>query len=191
MVKVLVFLATGFEEIEFSSIVDLLRRAGVEVTVAGLQPDLVEGAHGVKVLPDTSIENVDVKNFDAVICPGGYPGFENLRKNQKVLQVVKQAFESNKVVAAICGAPTVLADAGILKDKACTIYPGLEGELSKSGGKPRKKGLVVVDGKIVTSKGPATAIHFALKLAEILVGEDVAKRVEKEILADLALRKSM
>jgi len=190
MAKVLVFLAPGFEEIEFSSIVDILRRAGVEVVVAGLEPNLVEGAHGVKVAPDVNIENVDVKDFDAVICPGGYPGFENLRKNQKVLELVKQAFESDKVVAAICGAPTVLSDAGVLKGKACTIYPGLEEELSKGGGKPRKKGLVVVDGKIVTSRGPATAIPFALKLAEIFAGEDTAKKVEKEILADLALKKS-
>jgi len=183
-----VFLAPGFEEIEASSIIDILRRCDVEVVVAGLKPDVVGGAHGIKVIPDKYIDEIDVKDFDAVICPGGSPGFENLRKDERVLNRVREAFEAGKIVAAICGAPTVLSDAGVIKGKTCTIYPGMEGELKKGGGKPKKRDLVVVDGNIITSRGPATAIPFALKLAEKLAGKEVAKRVRKETLTNIALK---
>jgi len=183
-----VFLAPGFEEIEASTIIDVLRRSNVKVTVAGLKPEVIEGAHGMKVVPDSSIDEVSVKDFDAVICPGGAPGYENLRKTPKVLSMVKDAFQSRKLVAAICAGPTVLSDAGVLKGRKCTVYPGLEGELKKGGGKPVRRDLVVVDGNIVTSKGPATALPFALKLAEKLVGKETAKRVRKETLANLALK---
>ena len=188
MVKALVFLAPGFEEIEASTIVDVLRRCGVEVTLAGLKPGVVEGAHGIKFTSDKSVDEVTAKDFDAVVCPGGAPGYENLRKDQRVIGMVKEAFESGRLVAAICASPAVLSQAGILKGKLCAIYPGMEEELLKSGGKPRKRDLVVVDGNIITSKGPATAIAFALKLAEKLVGKDAAKKVAKETLANIALK---
>jgi len=187
LVKALVFLAPGFEEIEASTIVDILRRCDVEVTMVGLKRDFVDGAHGVKFIPDKSIDEVTLNEFDAVICPGGAPGYENLRKDQRVLTMVKEAFESNKLVAAVCAAPAVLSDAGVLEGKACTIYPGMEDELRKGGGKP-KEDLVVVDGSIITSRGPATALLFALKLAERLVGKEVAENVRKATLANLALK---
>lgn len=183
----LVFLAKGFEEIEASTIVDILRRSDVEVTVAGLTPDLVEGAHGMKFVPDKSIEEVAVRGFDAVVCPGGAPGYKNLRKNRRVIAMIKEAFDSNKLVAAICASPAVLSDAGVLKGKACTIYPGMEGELEKGGGKPRKD-MVVVDGNVITSRGPATALPFALKLAEKLAGKNVAENVRIKTLADITLK---
>lgn len=188
MTKALVLLAPGFEEIEALSIVDVLRRCRIEVVMAGLTRNVVEGGHGVKVVPDKSIDEVRATDFDAVVCPGGSPGFENLRKDQRVVRIVKEAFELNKVVAAICGAPTVLSDAGIIKGKECTIYPGMEGELSRGGGRSKEEDLVVVDGKIVTSKGPATALAFALKLAEKLVDENVVESVKKRTLADIGVR---
>lgn len=181
------FLAKGFEEIEASTIVDILRRSGVEVTVAGLTPELVEGAHGMKFVPDKSIEEVAVRDFDAVVCPGGAPGYKNLRKNRRVIAMIKEAFDSDKLVAAICASPAVLSDAGVLKGKACTIYPGMEGELEKGGGKPRED-LVVVDGNVITSRGPATALPFALKLAEKLAGKNVAEKVRSKTLADVTLK---
>lgn len=187
MARVLVFLAKGFEEIEACTVVDILRRCGVEVTMAGLVSDLVEGAHGIKFVPDETIEKVDVKDFDAIVCPGGAPGYKNLRENQRVIAMIKEAFSSNKLVAAICAAPAVLSDAGVLKGKACTIYPGMEGELEKGGGKP-KKDIVVVDGNVITSRGPATALPFALKLAEKLAGKNVAENVRKKTLADITLK---
>ena len=184
MSKALVFLAPGFEEIEALTVVDILRRAGVDVTVAGLTPNVTEGKHGVKVVPDKSIDDVKVEDFDAVIAPGGNPGYKNLRKDPRVISMVKKAFNSNKLVAAICAGPTVLSDAGILNDKVCTIYPGMDKELETGGGKP-KHDIVVVDGNIITSRGPATALPFALKLAEKLAGKQVAEAVSKKTQANI------
>lgn len=186
MVKALVFLAPGFEEVEAMTVVDLLRRGGVEVVTAGLETP-VEGSHGVKVIPDRKLEEVSVRDFDAVICPGGYPGYENLRKNRKVLELVREAAERGLIVAAICGAPSVLAEAGVLRGKKSTIYPGMEAELKKGGGKP-SRGLVVADGKIITSMGPATAFAFALELLKHLVGRKKAEEVKKATLAHLGAR---
>ena len=184
MAKALVFLASGFEEIETVTVVDVLRRAGVDVTVAGLAPNVVEGAHGVKIVPDKSIDDLKVEDFDAIIVPGGNPGYKNLRKEPRVIAMIKKAFDSNKLVAAICAAPAVLSDAGVLEGKACTIYPGMEEELEAGGGKP-KQDIVVVDGNIITSRGPATALPFALKLAEKLAGKQVAEAVSKKTLANV------
>jgi 4-methyl-5(b-hydroxyethyl)-thiazole monophosphate biosynthesis len=181
--KALVFLAPGFEEIEAVTVVDILKRAGVDVTVAGLTPNMTEGKHGLKVTPDTSIDNVDVTDFDAVVLPGGNPGYKNLRKDPRVVAMVKKAFDSNKLVAAICAGPTVLSDAGILEGKACTIYPGMEDELVKGGGKPRSDS-IVVDGTVITSRGPATAFLFALTLAEKLAGKQASELVSKKTLAN-------
>lgn len=187
MARALVLLAKGFEEIEASTIVDVLRRSGVEVTTAGLEADPIEGAHGMKFIADKSIEELAVRDFDAVVCPGGAPGYVNLRKDPRVIAMIKEAFDSNKLVAAICASPAVLSDAGVLKGRACTIYPGMEAELEKGGGKPKKE-LVVVDGNVVTSRGPATALPFSLKLAEKLVGKNVAENVRSKTLADIALK---
>lgn len=184
MAKALVFLASGFEEIETVTVVDVLRRAGVDVTVAGLKPNVTEGKHGMRIVPDKSIDDVKVEDFDAIIVPGGNPGYKNLRKNQRVINIIKKAFGSNKLVAAICAGPTVLSDAGILKGKACTIYPGMDEELEAGGGNP-KQDIVVVDGNIITSRGPATALPFALKLAEKLAGKQVAEAVSKKTLANV------
>ena len=187
MSKAVVFLAPGFEEIETCTIIDILRRCGVEVIVAGLGPNEIIGSHELRIIPDKSIDEVHIEDFDAVVCPGGYPGYENLRKDKRVLSLVKEAFNQNKLIAAICGAPSVLSEAGVLKGKTCTIYPGLEDKLKKGGGKP-KKDIVVVDGNIITSQGPATAFVFSLKLAERLVGRETVDEVSKATLADIALR---
>lgn len=183
MAKALVVLAAGFEEIEAVTVVDILRRANVEVTVAGLTSNVTEGKHGINVTPDTSIDEVDVTDFDAVVLPGGNPGYQNLRKDPRVAAMVKKAFSSNKIVAAICAGPTVLSDAGILEGKACTIYPGMEDELVNGGGRPKQDN-VVVDGNIVTSRGPATAFQFAFVLAEKLAGKQAAELVRKRTLAN-------
>jgi 4-methyl-5(b-hydroxyethyl)-thiazole monophosphate biosynthesis len=183
MAKALVFLATGFEEIEALTVVDILRRAEVDVAIAGLTPNLVEGVHKIKIAPDTYIGDVNTKDFDALIVPGGNPGYKNLRKDQQVIDKVKEAFNANKLVAAICAGPAVLSDAGILEGKNCTIYPGMENELEKGGGKPKQDN-IVEDGNIITSRGPATALPFAIKLAERLAGKQIAEAVSKKTLAD-------
>ena len=184
MAKALVFLASGFEEIETVTIVDVLRRAGIEVTVASLIPNVVKGAHAMKIVPDKNIDDVNVDDFDAIVVPGGNPGYKNLRNDPRVIIFLKKAFDSNKIVSAICAASAVLSDADILKGKNCTIYPGMEKELENGGGKP-KQDIVVVDGNIITSRGPATALPFALKLAEILAGKEVAEAVSKKTMANI------
>ena len=178
---VVVFLATGFEEIEAMGIVDTLRRAGIEVVIAGLQTGAIEGGHGVKVVPDREIEGINIEDFDAVILPGGSPGYVNLWKDKRVLDAVKRAFEMGNIVAAICGAPSVLAKADILRGKKATIYPGMETELR---GAKSVNERVVVDGKIVTSQGPGTALEFGIKLVEILSGEKRAREIKDELVAN-------
>jgi 4-methyl-5(b-hydroxyethyl)-thiazole monophosphate biosynthesis len=184
MVEALVFLATGFEEIETVTIVDVLRRAGIKVTVTGLSSGVTDGAHGIKIVPDKTIDTVKIVDFDAVIVPGGNPGYKNLRNDRRVINMIKEAFDSNKIVAAICAAPAVLSDAGILKNKSCTIYPGMENELEKGEGKPKLDN-VVIDGNIITSRGPATALPFAIKLAELLTGKQIAQEVAKKTMANI------
>jgi 4-methyl-5(b-hydroxyethyl)-thiazole monophosphate biosynthesis len=173
-------LATGFEEIEATSVVDVLRRAGVDVTIAGLQAGTIQGSHGIKVVPDTTIGEIEIKNFDAVILPGGNPGYVNLGRDKRVLDVVKTAFELGKIVAGICAGPSVLAQTGILKGKKATIFPGMESALT--GAKPLNE-RVVVDGNLVTSQGPGTALEFALTLVELLVGKQKAQEVKTGLIA--------
>ncbi|OYT66193.1 DJ-1 family protein [ANME-1 cluster archaeon ex4572_4] len=189
MAKAVLFLAAGFEEIEAASVADVLRRGGVEVVVAGLQEQAgagaVEGGHGIRVVPDTTVGGVEVEDFDAVVLPGGYPGYENLGNDRRVLDAVKSAVEQGKVVAAICGAPTVLAKAGVLKGKRATIFPGMEAWLTAAGAEVRPLSeRVVVDGKIVTSQGPWTALEFGVKLVEILVGAKRARELKDELVAN-------
>ncbi len=178
---VVVFLATGFEEVEAMGIVDTLRRAGIEVVIAGLQTGAIEGGHGVMVVPDREIEGINIGDFDAVILPGGSPGYVNLGNDKRVLDAVRKAFELGKVVAAICAAPSVLAKAGILEGKKATIYPGLETALA---GAKHINERVVVDGKIITSQGPGTALEFGVKLVETLVGEKSARELKDSLIAN-------
>ncbi len=170
-------LAEGFEEIEATTIIDVLRRAGLKVVTAGLSGITVKGSSGVKIIADAELKNINPDEFSAIVLPGGYPGYVNLAESEKVLKIIKEFNSQNKMVAAICGAPTVLARAGILNNRNATVYPGLEKELPKSSDKR-----VVVDNNIITSQGPGTAMEFALKLVEILSGEDKAKEIKEQLL---------
>ena len=178
--KVVVPLAEGFEEIEFSTIVDILRRAGIDVTAAGLKEGIINGAHGIRVTPDTLIDKVSVDDFDVIILPGGNPGFVNLGKSEKVLKLVREMYDRNKYVTAICGAPSVLAKAGVIQGKRATIFPGMEDTLTGAQCSDER---VVVDDKVITSQGPGTAMEFAIKLVEVLAGKSKAEEVTKEVLA--------
>lgn len=173
----LVPLAEGFEEIEAMTVVDVLRRAGIKVTTAGLPGTIVEGSRNVKVLADTKLEDVVEKDYDAVILVGGSPGYTNLSKSQKVKKIIGELHRDGKLVAAICGAPTVLAEAGILTNVKATCYPGLEKYIPK----PRNERLLV-EGNVITSQGPATAMEFSLKLVEHLAGKETMKNVKEQLL---------
>jgi 4-methyl-5(b-hydroxyethyl)-thiazole monophosphate biosynthesis len=181
MTKAVLFLATGFEDVEVASIIDTLSRGGVEVVIAGLQAGAIEGKYGIELVPDIAFDEIELEKYDAVILPGGYPGYANLRADRRVLDTVKRAFEMGIFVAAICGAPSVLAKAGVLKGKKATIYPGMEAELT--GAKPSNE-RVVVDGTVVTSQGPGTALEFGVKLVEILVGDKKARALKEELVAN-------
>ena len=177
MPRVLVPLAPGFEDLEAITIVDLLRRAGVEVITAGLEPGLVEGARGMRVQPDAALADVCTQSFDMIALPGGMPGAENLKNDARIQTLLKQHASAGKYTAAICAAPIALAAAGVLFNKRATSYPGFLDSLSLPGTTYVTEA-VVVDGKVVTSRGPGTAMDFALTLVELLVGLEKRNQVE-------------
>lgn len=181
IMRILMPLVEGFEEIEAITVIDILRRAQIDVVVAGLREGAIEGSHKIKVLPDTSMEKVDSKDFDGVILPGGYPGYVNLGKDERILNMVKEMDRAGKYVAAICCAPYVLIKAGVLQGRKATVSPSGKKEVSVSAQYCEDR--VVVDRNLITSQSPGTAMEFALKLVEILAGEDAMKEVKAQTLA--------
>lgn len=177
MPRVLVPLATGCEELEAVTIIDLLRRAGIEVITAGLAPGIVRASRGTQLVPDTTLDAVLGDDFDMIVLPGGMPGAQHLREDLRVIGLLKKMAEAGKYTAAICAAPTVLAEAGLLAGRRATSYPGFLDKIDVPG-MAYSKEAVVADGKVLTSRGPGTAMDFALALVETLTGK--AKRDEVE-----------
>lgn len=174
--RVMVPFANGFEEVEALTIVDVLRRAGINVDMVGIVGSVIEGAHGVRVMMDKKLGNVKADDYDGIVLPGGSPGYVNLNRSSVLKNIIKDINAKGKLVAAICAAPTVLVAAGVMENKRATIYPGMERELPYPRG-----GRVVVDGNIVTSQGPGTAIEFSLRIVEILAGRDRAAAIKKSL----------
>jgi len=174
--NVVVLLAPGFEELEAVTIVDVLRRAGISVLLAGITSPPIEGGHGIKVMTDLSID--DVTTYDALVLPGGNPGYINLERDQRVLKLIRAAYDAGKYVGAICAAPHVLGVAGIMEGATATCYPGIE-----IAGAKRVEERVVRHGTIITSQGPGTAIDFALDLVEVLTSTKNAREVKNALLA--------
>lgn len=164
MKRLLLFLAEGFEEIEALTVVDVLRRAEVQVDMCTLSEEYVNGAHDIKVKSDLHLDDVDQNNYDGLILPGG-PGTDNLKNNVRVVQLVKDFYMSGKLTAAICAAPTVLAEAGIVNGHNITSYPSVKNFLDNS---IYKEELVVLDNNLLTSRGPATALPFSFAILEAL-----------------------
>ena len=175
MAKVLVPLADGCEELEAVTIVDLLRRAGVEVVTAGLKPGVVKASRGVQLVPDVTLEAVLQDDFDMVVLPGGMPGAAHLKDDARIVELLKKMAAAGKYTAAICAAPMVLAEAGVLNGRQATSYPGF---LDGLPGVTISGAAVVQDGKVLTSRGPGTAMDFALALVEALTGADKRRQVE-------------
>lgn len=176
--KALVPLAEGFEEIEAVSIIDVLRRAGIDVITAHVTGNPVTGSHGIPVTADRRLDGVHAEDFDLIVLPGGMPGSENLRNDERVLALVRQIQSSGGLVAAICAAPTVLAAAGVLAGRQATCFPGCESELAGAIYNPKP---VVVDGTIVTGRGAGCAIPFALEIVGLLKGKDVMRGLGKKL----------
>jgi len=181
MVRVLVPLAEGFEEIEAISVIDILRRADIEVVTAGLTEGLAEGSHKVKVLPDTSLERIDWQDFDALVLPGGAPGFVNLGNDQRILDMAKEMDRAGRCVAAICAAPSVLIKAGVLQGRRATISPSGAAQVKACA--DFKEDRVVVDRNLVTSRAPGTALEFALRLVEQLAGREKMEQIKAQTMA--------
>ncbi len=181
MPSVLVPLAPGFEDLEATTIVDILRRAGVEVITAGLTPGLVQGSRGLRVQPDVYLDEVLDRDFDMIALPGGLPGSEHLKNDPRVQALLKRLSAEGRFTAAICAAPMALAAVGLLDGRRATSYPGVVDRMNLPGtvyvAQP-----VVVDGKVVTSRGPGTAMDFALTLTELLVGKAVRDQVEAALM---------
>lgn len=176
--RVLVPLAQGFEELEAVTIVDILRRAGIEVTVASLEGGAVTGSHGIRVHADAALEDVAGREFDAIALPGGMPGADHLKRDPRVAAIVRRLHGSGRPVAAICAAPMVLAAAGVLDGRRATSYPGF---LKDVAGTTVVDEAVVTDRGVITSRGPGTALDFALALVAELAGPAARQSVESRL----------
>ncbi len=179
MSKVLVLLATGFEEIEAITVIDILRRASIETTVAGLDGELITGSHHLQIKCDTILAKIDQQEYSHLVLPGGQPGTKNLRNDPRVLELVTNFYKQKKIVAAICAAPTVLQAAGILAGKSITSYPAERQNLTFSNYSEDK---VVHDNNIITSRGVGTSIDFALALVENITSRETRRTIAEKIL---------
>ena len=180
MSKVLVPLAQGCEELEAVTIIDLLVRAGVDVTTVGLDDQTVKASRGTCIIPDTNIDTVLNNTYDLVVLPGGLPGADYLRDDSRVQNILKKHAANDKYIAAICAAPKALASAGILDNKTATAYPGVLASLNLSS-TTIKETAIEIDGKIITSRGPGTSMDFALTLIEILQGKEKRDEVNSQL----------
>ena len=166
------FLADGFEEVEALCPLDLMRRAGLEVTTVGIEKREICGTHGITVLADISDSELDPsRNFDMIFLPGGMPGTLNLANNKNVQSSIQKAIADNAYIAAICAAPSILGDLGLLKGKEAICYPGFEERLTGAVISDKK---VVADGKILTAAGMGVAYEFGMLIVQTLCGEEKA-----------------
>ena len=176
--KARMLFATGYEEVEALTVVDILRRAGIECAmVAADDSEAVTGAHGICVSMDEKLSEISGE-CDIVILPGGRPGVPNLKANPKVEALVKKQNDRGAYVAAICAGPTALGAFGVLADKKATCYPGCEGQLMA---KTHSTDSVVVDGNVITSRGVGTAIDFGLKIVEVMIDKTIADDLAEKI----------
>ncbi len=179
---VYVHLAKGFEEIEALTVVDLLRRADIDVKLVSVAEErIVEGAHGIKVEADIIFDDADYDSCEMIVLPGGMPGAENLRQHKGLFDVIEKFSQIGKNLAAICAAPMVLAGHSALTGKTATIYPGFEKHLDNI---IPINAEIIEDGNVLTGKGPAFAMKFALAIIEKIKGKETADDVAKGLLLD-------
>ena len=177
----LVPIAPGFEEIEVVTVIDVLRRADLQVTVAGTQGGPVEGSRGIRILPDKGLDEIRAEEFDMLVLPGGAKGVENLQRHPRLIPLLGEFFSKQKPVGAICAAPSLLASAGLLRGRQATSHPSVKEEVAAAAIYSEER--VVTDGRLVTSRGPGTAMEFALKLVEILDGPEKVSELKAAMLA--------
>ncbi len=175
-----IFLADGFEEIEALAPIDILRRAGKQVTIVGVTGKTVTGAHGINIAADVTIDSSSKDNIEMIILPGGMPGADNLQNSAGVNEYINLAVKSGAYIAAICAAPKILGALGLLEGKKAVCYPGFEGELKGADVLDKR---IVCDGKIITAVGMGAAVEFALKLVEVLASKELSEKLKKGIIA--------
>ena len=175
---VYVLLGTGFEEMEAITPIDLLRRAGIGVITVGLNGQTIKGSHGIPVTADITVENWDARDLDMVVLPGGLGGVASIKACPKALEMVRQAYDDGKLVAAICAAPTVLAQLGITDGKEAVCYPGFEENM---GSARMRDTACVRDGNVITGTSAGCAIPFALELIAALRGAEAARQIREQI----------
>lgn len=178
--KILVPLLEGFEEIEAITIIDVLRRAELPVVVAGDRAGPVRGAHGVDVSAEVALSDVRAAELRAIVLPGGMPGAQNLAENPRVQGLIKEVAGAGGTTAAICAAPWALATAGVHAGRTVTCYPGFQDKLK---GGTFVEDRVVIDGPVITSRGPGTALEFALTLVGRFAGRDRERELTEGMLA--------
>jgi len=179
--KILIPLAKGFEEIEAVTLIDVLRRADMEVVVAGVKKKQVEGSNGITIKANAIVADMKSDDFDMIVLPGGWDGTHALAEDEDVQRLLKEMKAKNKMIGAICAAPFALNKAGVLNENY-TCYPSVENEIRLEGYISDKK--VVIDGNVMTSRGPATAMCFAIAIAEKLQGPETAQSLREGLLAD-------
>jgi 4-methyl-5(b-hydroxyethyl)-thiazole monophosphate biosynthesis len=183
MKRAAIFFATGYEEIEALTVVDLLRRADIEAECVSINNEKsVKGSHNINVSMDSGIEDIDFGSFDILVCPGGMPGTLNLEACKKLTDNIRKFNEEGKLIGAICAAPSIFGHMGLLQGKKACIYPGMEAEL--------KGAEVVYDkvakaGNIITSRGMGTAIEFGLEIVAALVGRETADKLGKSVVYNI------
>ena len=175
---VYMFLADGFEEVEALAPHDIFRRANVEVVTLGVTGEYINGAHDIVVKADMPIEKASFENIDAVILPGGLGGTNNMESSDKVKELISYAADNNKLVCAICAAPSILGNMGLLAGKEATCYPGFENTFT--GGKYVKQSVVKCDN-FITSDGMGSAYKFGFEITTALCGEAVTEKIKKQI----------
>lgn len=171
---VYIILGNGFEEVEAVAPCDILRRGGVQVQYAGIGGTLIRGGNGITVQADCTVEELDLDAMEMIVLPGGMGGVHSILGSEAAMNVVKAAYEGEKLVAAICAAPTILAKLHITDGKHATVYPGMESDM---GSAIMEDANAVQDGKVLTGRAPGAALDFGYLLLETLKGKDVAEKV--------------
>jgi 4-methyl-5(b-hydroxyethyl)-thiazole monophosphate biosynthesis len=184
MKRVLIPLAPGFEEIEAVTLVDILRRAGITVDVAGTVSGPIQASRGVQVVPDIGMDDALSREYDLVVLPGGAAGTENLMKDPRIDKILSRMIEKGKHIGAICAAPSILSARGDLAGRAATSHPSVEAKV-REGKADYRTDRVVSDGRFLTSRSPGTAMEFAFALVELLVGPEKVKEINGSVMARL------
>jgi len=176
---VYILLAEGFEEMEALVPADLLRRAGVEVALVGLDAPTISGGHGIAVSTDLLLEQVRLQPSDMLVLPGGMGGVTNLQNSPAAMALIQEAHDLKCWLAAICAAPTLLGRLGLLDDRSAVCYPGMEDQLGRACAQPERH--VVVDGRVITSRAAGSAFEFGFTLVELLTNSTKAEEIRNGI----------